>query len=154
MYDDFSRIPRTAAAAAQSAGQPRPPGAAPGMPGGPGGEGLAPGMGGEPGIGPAGMEGGEPGVGVGAPGAPGMPVPPPALPAADLRTRFLTWLQRMDMAIAKDPQVSGRGQRGGAVGGDNALGTAADWLVCACEAACLERGCTAPLQQAAGSGRG
>lgn len=85
MYDDFARIPRTAAAAQQSAGQPRPAG---GLSGPEGGE--------QPG-------GGMPGEAeqVAAVGAAGL-----APPGADLRSRFISWLQRMDLAIAKDRQAN------------------------------------------------
>lgn len=56
------------------------------------------GMGGEMGGGMEEAQAVPPAVPPGAPG--GLPAAQP-----DLRTRFLTWLQRMDMAIAKDPQV-------------------------------------------------
>lgn len=89
VYEDFARIPRTAAAAAQSAGQPRPAGSlgseggepgAPGMPGGPDAEAAA--------------------AAQAAAGAAGM-----APPGTDLRSRFISWLQRMDLAISKDRQA-------------------------------------------------
>ena len=93
VYEDFSRIPRTAAAAQQSAGQPRPVGGQPGEPGEPGTG--APGM---PGPGGASMQDAE--QAAAAAGATGM-----APPHADLRSRFISWLQRMDQAVAKDPQA-------------------------------------------------
>ncbi|KAL4458253.1 hypothetical protein ABPG75_013118 [Micractinium tetrahymenae] len=105
VYEDFARIPRTAAAAQQSAGQPRPAG------------GLGQGEGGEAGVPPAGV---PPGAGLPGPGpaGPGGEVDQQAAAAAasaaglappqpqpDLRSRFISWLQRMDLAIAKDPQA-------------------------------------------------
>lgn len=63
VYEDFARIPRTAAAAQQ-------------------------GMGVEEATG--GQEEGQPGM----------------APLADLRTRFFSWLQRLDLAISKEPQAT------------------------------------------------
>lgn len=94
VYEDFARIPRTAAAAQQSAGQPRPAGSENGEPGG-----APPGPPGMPG-GPGGSDA-EQQAAAAAAGAAGL-----APPHADLRSRFISWLQRMDIAIAKDPQAA------------------------------------------------
>jgi CCR4-NOT transcription complex subunit 1 len=91
VYEDFARIPRTAAAAAQSAGQPRPAG-------GLGSEGGAPGEPGAPGVPAADAEAAA--AAQAAAGAAGL-----APPGADLRSRFISWLQRMDLAISKDRQA-------------------------------------------------
>lgn len=103
VYEDFARIPRTAAAAQQSAGQPRPAGGL-GQPG-EGGEAGVPG-GVPPGAGLPGPRPGGPGAEVDqqavAAGAAGLA---PPQPQPDLRSRFISWLQRMDLAIAKDPQA-------------------------------------------------
>ena len=98
VYQEFANIPRTAQAA-QAAGAPvvRPGGGLPGMPGGDGGDG---------GMEPADQVAG-PGAPGGAPGAGAAAAPPVGIvvPTADLRTRVITWLQRMDLAIQKEPQT-------------------------------------------------
>ncbi len=105
VYEDFARIPRTAAAAQQSAGQPRPAGGL-GQPG-EGGEagvpgGVPPGTG-LPGSGHTGSSGElDQQAAAAAAGAAGLA---PQQPQQDLRSRFISWLQRMDLAIAKDPQA-------------------------------------------------
>jgi CCR4-NOT transcription complex subunit 1 len=115
VYEDFARIPRTAAAAQQSTGQPRPAGALP-PEGGAGEPGTVPPPGPPPpGVAPSTPEAEQ--AAAAAAGAAGMAPPPPP----DLRSRFISWLQRMDLAVAKDPQTP--------------LGSLADgsgrlWVVC------------------------
>lgn len=121
MYEDFARIPRTAAAAAQSAGQPRPAG-------GLGGEGGAPGEPGAPGV-PSGSAADAEAAAAAqaAAGAAGL-----APPGADLRSRFISWLQRMDLAISKDrqAQLSQLGDGSGGVAIRGGIGGVAALLVC------------------------